>query len=260
MIDRLSHGKRKFGLVLVCVGLLLGSCQSTPVAPQAEAVEVSEDIVLHPIAEGVWVHTTYFDVPGSGRCPANGLVVIDGEEALLVDLPWTDEQTGVLCDWIAENHGAAVKVVVPTHFHQDCMGGLAEAHRRGATSWASDKTVALARQKGLPVPRLPFRVRAALRCGSTVAYATTHGPGHSIDNIVVWLPKQKILFGGCLVKSLDAESLGNTQDGDLQAYPTTLQRVRAAYPQAKIVVPGHGQWGGPELIDYTLKLCLESSR
>jgi metallo-beta-lactamase class B len=135
------------------------------------------------------------------------------------------------------------------------MGGLAEAHRRGAMSYGLDQTVEIARQKGLPVPRIPFRLRTMVRCGRTVATVTHYGAGHTTDNVVAWLPRQGVLFGGCLIKSLDSQSLGNTRDGDLQAYPTTLRKVQAAYPHAKIVVPGHGAWGGPELIEHTLELC-----
>ncbi len=252
--------KYKLIPVLVSVGLILTGCQSGRVSPATQSTNLSDDVVLHRIAAGVWVHTTYFDVPGYGRTAANGLVLIDGNQAILVDLPWTDEQTAILFDWIAETHGAAVKTVIPTHFHQDCMGGLAEAHRRGAMSYGLDKTVAIARREHLPVPRIPYRARIPVRYGSSIVLMTYHGAGHTIDNVVAWVPKQRVLFGGCLIKSLDAESLGNTKDGDLQAYPSTVQRVRAGYPGAKIVVPGHGDWGGPELIEHTLKLCTATAR
>jgi metallo-beta-lactamase class B len=224
------------------------------VAPASE-VSLSKDIVLHPVAKGVWVHTTFFDLPGMGRVPANGLVVIDGKEAMLVNLSWTEGLTATLCDWIAQSHGAMVKTVIPTHFHEDCMGGLAEAHRRGAVSCGLDQTIEIARQKSLPVPQVAYRDEVTVHCGTTTVVVTYHGAGHTADNVVAWLPKQRILFAGCLVKSLDANSLGNTKDGDLAAYPATLRKVQAAYPQVKIVVPGHGDWGGPELIEHTLELC-----
>jgi metallo-beta-lactamase class B len=243
-----------FALVVPLAGMLLMGCQS--VRPSAaEPIRLSDDILLQPIAAGVWIHTTYFNLPTYGRYPANGLLVIDGKEALLIDLPWTDEQTAALLDWVTQSGGAVVKTVIPTHFHKDCMGGLAEAHRRGAVSYGLDKTIALARQKGLPVPQNPYSAATLLRCGGTTVCVMYPGPGHTTDNVVAWLPKQKILFAGCLVKSLDARSLGNTQDGDLAAYPTTVQKVRTAYPQARIVVPGHGDWGGPELIEHTARLC-----
>ncbi len=255
MAGHLLNRQGKSCVLVVCMGAILAGCQSSQVAPRAESIRISNDIFVQPIAEGVWVHTTYYNLPEYGRCPANGLVVVDGQEALLIDLPWTDEQTAALFDWIARSQGAAVKTVVPTHFHQDCMGGLAEAHRRKATSYALDKTIEIARQQHLPVPQIPYHYRTMVRGGGTVALATYYGAGHTTDNVVAWLPKQGILFGGCLIKSLDAQSLGNTKDGDLAAYPTTLRKVQVAYRHAKIVVPGHGDWGSPELIEHTLKLC-----
>lgn len=245
--------------VAVCMGVILAGCQSSNTTPKPESVPISDDVSVQPLTDGVWVYTACHDVPGYGRTPANGLIVIDGKEALLIDLPWTDEQTATLFNWAALSQGAVVKTVVPTHFHDDCMGGLAEAHRRKATSYALDKTVEIARQKRLPVPQIPFQFRTMVRCGRTVAIVTYFGPGHSTDNVVVWLPKQGVLFGGCLIKSLDAQSLGNTADGDLEAYPTTLQKVQTAYRYARIVVPGHGDWSGPDLIQHTLKLAVEQS-
>ncbi len=233
-------------------------CHAARVAPASE-VSLSKDIVLHPVAKGVWVHTTFFDLPGMGRVPANGLVVIDGKEAMLVNLPWTEGLTATLCDWIAQSHGAMVKTVIPTHFHEDCMGGLAEAHRRGAVSYALDRTIEIAEQKGLPVPKVRYRNETTVRCGSIAVVMAYFGAGHTLDNVVAWLPRQKVLFAGCLVKSLDSNSLGNTKDGDLAAYPSTLRKVQAAFPEAKIIVPGHGDWGGPELIEHTLRLCQERS-
>jgi len=247
--------RSRLWVVVGCIGVLLSGCQSAPVVPRAESIRISDDVFVQPLTAGVWVHTTYYDLPNYGRCPANGLAIVNGEDALLIDLPWTDELTATLCDWIEQNRHATVKTVVPTHFHQDCMGGLAEAHRRGATSYALDKTVEVARQQHLPVPQIPYHLRTMVRCGSTVALVTYYGAGHTTDNVVAWLPRQGILFGGCLIKSMNSQSLGNTTDGDLTAYPVTLQKVLLDYRRAKIVVPGHGDWGGPKLIEHTLELC-----
>lgn len=245
----------RFVVPLLSLVLALAGCQSEQVASKAENIRVSDDVTLESIAPDVWVYTAYFDVPGSGRVGANGLVVVSDGEAALINLPWTDQQTAALFDWITEHQSATVKTVVPTHFHQDCMGGLAEAHRRGAASYSLDKTIEFARRDHLPVPQCPFQFRTMIRCGKETFLVTYFGSGHTTDNVVAWLPKQQILFGGCLIKSADAQSLGNTSDGDLAAYPATLKKVKAAYPNAKIVIPGHGGWGGPGLIDHTLKLC-----
>lgn len=253
--DTAPRTKARRSIGVLCLGLVLAGCRSAPLAPASSEISISKDIGLRPIAKGVWVHTTFFDLPGMGRVPANGLLIIDGKEALLVDLPWTDDLTATLCNWVTDRHRATVKTVIPTHFHEDCMGGLAEAQRRGAASYGLDRTIEIARQKGLPIPKIPYHDTTTVRCGGTTVIVTYLGAGHTTDNVVAWLPKQQILFAGCLVKALDATSLGNTKDGDLAAYPATLRKVQAAYPQAKIVVPGHGSWGGPELIEHTLRLC-----
>ncbi len=73
------------------------------------------------------------------------------------------------------------------------------------------------------------------------------GPCHTRDNILVWLPHQRVLFGGCFVKSVTADSLGNVEDAALRDWPASLGRVRAAYPSPSMVIPGHGTIHGESL-------------
>ena len=174
---------------------------------------------------------------------------------MMIDLPWTDEQTGLLFDWVGKVHGAKVETVVPTHSHIDCAGGLAEAHRRKADSFASDKTVEILKRTNKPVPKNWFSRRLSLACGQTRVELAYFGAGHTIDNITVWIPEKKILFAGCMVKSRNAQNLGNTKEADLDQWPKTLKKVREAYSEAKIVIPGHGRYGGTVLIDHTIELC-----
>ena len=220
-----------------------------------EITKLSDDVEVRKLAEGLWLHTTYFDIEGLKNVPANGLIVIDGKNAMMIDLPWTDEQAGLLFDWVTKEHGAIIKKVVPTHWHIDCVGGLAEAHRRNAESFALDKTVEILNAKHEPVPQNWFTDRLNLGCGNIRVELAYLGPAHTVDNIVSWIPARNILFGGCMVKSLNARNLGNITDADVESWPKTLTKVKEAYPDAKIAVPGHGQPGGIELIDHTIKLC-----
>jgi metallo-beta-lactamase class B len=86
------------------------------------------------------------------------------------------------------------------------------------------------------------------------------GAAHTTDNIVVWIPTEQILFAGCMAKSLNSQNLGNTADGDLKAYPETLRKVIAKFPDARIVIPGHGQYGGIEVLKHTLQLAEQYSK
>ncbi|MBN1803806.1 MAG: subclass B1 metallo-beta-lactamase [Sedimentisphaerales bacterium] len=217
-------------------------------------IRLSDDVVVERLAEGVWLHTSYYDISGYQNVPANGLIVIDEKEAIMVDLPWTDEQTAVLFKWINDEQNAKVKSVVPTHFHIDCAGGLAEAHRRKAESFALDKTVEILKRTDKAAPKNWFSERLCLGCGSFHVELSYYGAGHTVDNIVAWIPEKKIFFGGCMVKSMRANNLGNIEDADLDEWPGTLKKIKEKYSDAEIVVPGHGRPGGTELIDHTIGL------
>ena len=245
---------KNFALVslacLICVSTLVVYAQLDDAG-----IRLSEDVTVRRLAKGIWLHTTYYDISGYKHVPANGLIVIDGQCAMMIDLPWTDEQAGVLFDWIAQEQKATIQKVVPTHFHIDCAGGLAEAHRRGADSFALEKTAELLKESNKPIPRNWFTDRMSLSCGNIRVELAFLGGGHTVDNIVAYIPARKILFAGCLVKSLNAKDIGNTEDADLINYPITLKKVKESYSDAKIVVPGHGRPGGLDLIDHTIKLC-----
>lgn len=218
-------------------------------------IRLSDDVMVRKLAEGIWLHTTYYDIGNFRNVPANGLIVIDGKYAVMIDLSWTDAQAGVLFDWVTREQKATIQKVVPTHFHIDCAGGLSEAHRRRAESFALKKTVELLKKENKSVPLNWFTERMSLGCGDLRVELAFLGGGHTVDNIVAWIPARKILFAGCMVKSLNARNIGNIEDADMDAYPITLSKVKETYPDAKIVVPGHGWPGWLDLIDHTIKLC-----
>jgi metallo-beta-lactamase class B len=224
------------------------------VPPALDPQILGDDIEVSPLAEGVWRHVSYHELPDYGRVPANGLIVVSGSKAALIDTPWTDDQTARLITWVDAELEAQVTVVVPSHLHQDCMGGLAAAHAAGARSYASAATGRLAAAAGLEPPQNLFAERLQLRLGSRTLVLHHAGPGHTADTIVVWLEDVQLLFAGDLSRSGTATSLGYTAEADLDSWPATIKTLLQEYPSANIVVPGHGQPGGRELLEHTLDL------
>ena len=47
---------------------------------------------------------------------------------------------------------------------------------------------------------------------------------------------------------------GNLADADLKEWSKTVKAVRERFPAVGTVVPGHGDVGGPKLLDYTIDL------
>ncbi len=233
-----------FGLLMVMM---------LPLAAQ-ERIELGRDIEVHLLAPGIWRHVTYQEMEKGWRVPANGLIVQDKDKAIMIDTPWTPEQTAVLLDWVEKNLKAKVEAVVVGHSHVDCLGGLPEIHRRGIMSIGSEKTRELALAAGVEAPQQTFKGEYKLKAGERELELYYPGPGHTVDNIVTWIADEKVLFGGCLVKAGDYKTLGFTKEADLAAWPATLVRLKNRFPAVRLLVPGHGDPGGPELIDHTLEL------
>ena len=225
-----------------------------------EKIELAKDVEVYVLAPGIWRHVTWQVMEEKWKVPANGLIVVDGEHAVMVDTPWTPEETAVLLDWVEKSLKARVEAVVVGHSHVDCLGGLPEIHRRGITSISLEKTRELALAEKVEAPKETFRGSHRLKVGQKELELFYPGPGHTVDNIVTWIADEKVLFGGCFVKAGAARNLGFSAESDLDSWPASLQALKARYPAARLIVPGHGDPGGWELVENTLKLIEENSK
>ncbi|MBN1290826.1 MAG: hypothetical protein JXB48_03225 [Candidatus Latescibacteria bacterium] len=81
------------------------------------------------------------------------------------------------------------------------------------------------------------------------------GETHTEDNTVVYFKGKSLLFGGCMVKSMNSQSLGFTGDANLEEWPKSIKKVIERYTGDIIVIPGHGKWGYRNLLIHTLVLC-----
>lgn len=241
-------------LLALTAGLLAVS------ASQAQnALKVTDSITLTQVSPHTWVHTSLADIGSFGSVYSNGLVVISKGEALLLDTPVTDAQTESLVRFISDSMWAEVTQFMPNHWHDDCMGGLGYLQSQGIVSYANRMTVAEAEKHGLPVPDHGFAKSLTLKVGDIKVVCRYEGGGHTPDNTVAWIPSEGVLFGGCLVKDAKATWIGNTSDADMAAWPATMERVCKRYKKASVVVPGHGPWGGTELLRHTLELVSASA-
>jgi metallo-beta-lactamase class B len=223
-------------------------------AQPAETIHISRVVELIRLNDHAYIHVSCSTIPGFGRVASNGLIFINKGKAFLFDTPTSDSLTEVLVRYLEDSMKLKITGFVPNHWHSDCMGGLGYLQARHIKSYANRLTVEQAKIQGLPVPDQAFDDSLHLNLDRKDILCFYPGPAHSTDNIAVWIPSEKILFAGCMVKSMDSKNLGNTADGDPQEYPETIKRLKARFPEAKIVIPGHGAYGGPELITHTLEL------
>lgn len=217
-------------------------------------IKVNNDITLVKISDNAFIHISYTNDTQFGRFPSNGLILINNNEAFLFDTPITILQTEELVDFITDSLKLKIIGFVPNHWHNDCTGGLDYLKKIGVKTYANQLTIDILKQKGQIYPDGGFKDSLQLFLGDKEILCYYLGAAHSMDNIVVWIPSEKTLFAGCMAKSTNSTNLGNTVDGDLKTYPITIKKVIDKFPYAKMVIPGHGNFGGIELLTHTLKL------
>lgn len=242
--------KNKFSQTLLFIFLFFITLSAQP-----KEIIVSDDLTIIPISQNSYRHISYIDYKGS-KIPCNGLLYFNDNECIVVDTPTTDSVSIELINWIKENKKVKIIGVVSTHWHDDCTGGLRAFHNENIPSFSLEFTRDTLIIQNLPAPQNVFTDSMKIKVGNKFAELYYPGPGHVKDNIVVWFNDEKVLFGGCLVKEFKSNSIGYIGDADLNNWDKTLAKVKAIYPEAKVVIPGHGDTGGLELIDKSIEIVI----
>ncbi len=248
-------------VVLSALAFSLVGCHSTidspPITARPEAAAVvAPEIEIRSVADGVWVHTSHYTYPSGTRFPSNGLIVRTGDGLLLVDTAWGELQTVELLDQVKATIDLPVRWAVITHAHHDRSAGTDLLEARGVEVVAHPQTQAGTIAQGTAVPDTVLEALEAI--GSHVEWQGVEifypGPAHAPDNLMVWVPGAKVVFGGCAVRAAATSTLGSTADADVTAWPDAIRRARDRYANATVVVPGHGAVGDATLFDHTLQI------
>ncbi len=234
-------------LVFVLLLIFTSSLTYSNEKPQVE---------LKRINDSIWVHISYFNYNGYS-IPSNGIVAVTDAGLILIDTPWTNVQTQELTNLIRQKFGKDIVLAIITHAHQDRIGGIDTLLQNNIETISTTLTAEYASKAGYQKPQgkitneiQPFTI------GEMKLEVFYPGPAHTKDNIVVYFPDFKVLFGGCIVKAENSDNLGNISEGDPVSYPVVMKKLLDRYVEAEVVVPGHGIWGGAGLLEHTLKLAM----
>ena len=231
------------------------------------AAAESPRVVLTPLRGNVYVAEDYF------YSKENSVVYVGERSVTVIGATWTPETAKLLAAEINKITSKPITEVIDTNYHPDRAGGNAYFKSIGAKIVSTKLTSDLLDQhwdeivhyvqKGFPsYPTLPlvapdttFAGDFELQGGAVKAIYL--GPSHTPDGIFVFFPREKVLYGNCILE----EQLGNLDFADLQEYPKTLQRLKQLNLGFTTIVAGH--WSpihGPELIDQYLQLLAAKQR
>lgn len=206
------------------------------------------------ISDSSYIFTTY-QTYKDVRISAHGLLKITSGGVVMIDTPWDTTQFQPLLDSIDRKFHKKVVLVISTHWHEDRSAGLDYYKKKGIATYSTYATKNLCRENNLPEAQYTFEGDTTFRIGNTVFETFYPGAGHTSDNIVVYFPNDKILVGGCFVKSVEARDLGNLSDANIGMWPVAAKTLIRKYPKVKIVIPGHQEIApGKKALKHTLKL------
>ncbi len=237
----------KFAFLVFAFITCFISCSPSNELYKTELLEISK------LTNNTFIHTSYLQTNDFGKVPCNGLIYINENEAMVFDTPATDEASRELIEWIQTTQGATIKTVFVSHSHEDCLGGLPVFHEAGIPSLANVETIRLAKESGKEIPTIGFTDQHITTIGNTEVTTFFAGRGHTIDNSVSYIPQEKVLFGGCLIKALNANE-GYIEESVLPEWSATVLSVKNRFTDVQYVIPGHGKHGGVDLLDYTMEL------
>lgn len=228
---------------LLLTAFLLPSC-----------VFAQKGLTIQHLSGPLYTYVTWHENDGE-QYPATGMYLITSKGAVIIDTPWDTTQIGPLNDSIRLKHHLPVLMVIATHHHGDRAGGFDVYKRMGIKTYSTQLTYALCEEKKLPKAAYTFQGDTTFKIGGYAFQAFYPGEGHTKDNIVIWFGRDKVLYGGCFVKSLEAKDAGYVGDANLAAWPASIARVKKAFPDARYVIPGHLGGTDPAALDHTSELA-----
>ena len=235
------------------LSLAIVSCASQNGTMGVKRIYKSENLIIYQISKNSFKHVPYKQTNDFGNVPCNGLIVRNNHEVIIFDTPVNDESSKELIKWVDTTLKCKINAIIPTHFHDDCLGGLKAFHDDEIPSYAYFKTIELAKESNYTIPKNSFKDSIRLAVGNEFTIVKFFGEGHTKDNVVGYFPSEFILFGGCMIRAIGMNK-GYLGDANVKEWSNTAEKVKKEYPNARIVVPGHGNHGDIQLLNYTINL------
>ena len=203
-----------------------------------------------------YVYKTFHDYKGA-LISANALYLVTDKGVVLFDAPWDQTQFQPLLDTIKARHNKDVIMCFATHSHDDRAGGLGFYRQKGIKTYTIKATDKILKKKDQNRAEFVIPNDTIFTVGQHTFQVYYPGKGHAPDNIVVWFGKEKVLYGGCFIKSAEAKDLGYLGDADVKEWEKSIKKVQSKFMNPQYIITGHDDWKDITSLKHTLHLVQE---
>jgi metallo-beta-lactamase class B len=220
----------------------------------AFAVAQSPKLKITPLTGNYFIYTTYGTYENN-PVPAHGMYVVTDRGVVLLDTPWDTTQFQPLLDSISVRHRKKVVICIATHWHSDRTAGLEYYRRKKIKTYSTMLTDSFSQRNNHKRAEFLMARDTVFNVSGTSFEVHYPGGGHTEDNIVVWFGKEKILYGGCLIKGAEAENLGYLGDANIALYEETLRELERRYPDPAYIIISHHDWTNVNSLKNSIRLA-----
>lgn len=237
---------RKLASIILFLALLSNSFAQSKNSP----------LQISHLSGDFYVYKTFHDYKGT-LISANALYLVTNKGVVLFDAPWDQTQFQPLLETIKKRHNKDVIMCFATHSHDDRAGGLGFYRQKGIKTYTIKATDEILKEKNEKSAEFVIPNDTTFTVGQHSFQVYYPGKGHASDNIVVWFGKEKVLYGGCFIKSAEAKDLGYLGDADVKEWEKSIKKVQCKFKDPKYIITGHDDWKNPTSLKHTLKLVTE---
>lgn len=200
-----------------------------------------------------YIYKTFHDYKGT-MISANAMYLVTDKGVVLFDAPWDKSQFQPLLNTIKARHNKDAIMYFATHSHDDRAGGLDFYRQKGIKTYTIKATDKILKENNEKRAEFVIPNDTTFTVGQHVFEVYYPGKGHAPDNIVVWFEKEKVLYGGCFVKSTKAKDLGYLGDADVKEWEKSIVKVQSKFKNPKYIITGHDDWRDLTSLNHTLKM------
>ncbi|BFM44641.1 BcII family subclass B1 metallo-beta-lactamase [Flavobacterium sp. CFS9] len=220
---------------------------------QSFAQSKNSPLQISHLTGDFYVYKTFHDYKGT-LISANAMYLVTDKGVVLFDAPWDKTQFQPLLDSIKARHHQEVVMHFATHAHEDRAGGLDFYRKKGIKTYTIKATDQILEKNKEGRAEFVIPDDTLFTVGKYTFEVYYPGKGHASDNIVVWFNKEKVLYGGCFVKSVEAKDLGYLGDADVKEWEKSILKVQSKFKNPKYIVTGHDDLKDLNSLKHTLKL------
>jgi metallo-beta-lactamase class B len=108
----------------------------------------TEYLIIKKLSNHIFQHISFLNSDDFRKVECNGMLIISGNEGVVFHSPTDNESSTELMNFVANVLQTTITAIVPTHFHDDCVGGILEFEKECISIYLQRLTANILKENG----------------------------------------------------------------------------------------------------------------